>query len=150
MTDSVLPIPDDAFVLVVDDNEQNRELVAAYLDELRCEVVTLASGQAALDAVAERVPDVIILDIMMPAMSGYQVCERLRAHEATASVPIMMLTALNESSDVERALEVGATDFLIKPVQRAELLGRVRAQIAHRRLESRVQAGIADLKSLAG
>ena len=100
-------------IFVVDDNAQNRELILGFLDDLEQELVQFASGAEALEACAAKAPDLVLLDIMMPRMSGYQVCERLRAAPETSDVPVIMLTALNETADVERALEAGATDFLI-------------------------------------
>lgn len=137
-------------VYVVDDNAQNRELIVGFLDDLGSELVPFASGAEALEACESRPPDIVILDIMMPRMSGYQVCERLRASAATASVPVIMLTALNESADVERALEAGADDFLIKPVQRQELVARVEAQLGVRRCSAHVERAVSRVRRAFG
>lgn len=119
-------------ILLVDDNEQNLELLEAYLEELGAEVVTAADGLEALKQVQADPPSLILLDIMMPRMSGFQLCSRLKADPATKRIPIIMVTALNEVSDMERAHDCGADDFLTKPVNKPDLLGKVRASLAAR------------------
>jgi two-component system cell cycle response regulator len=123
-------------VLVVDDNAQNAELLEAYLDDLGVNVSVAHDGQAALDAVASEPPDLILMDIMMPRMSGYQATERLKADPKTKDIPIIMVTALGEVGDVERAVDCGADDFLTKPVNKLELLTRVRSLLRVRQLQS--------------
>lgn len=113
-------------ILVADDNPQILELLEAYLDPLGVNVVTVADGQLALDAIAERRPDLILLDVMMPKRSGFEVCRTIKQDEALREIPVIMVTALNEVGDVERAKELGADDFLSKPVHKLELLDRVR------------------------
>ncbi len=137
-------------ILVVDDNAQNVELLLAYLDDLECELRVARDGQEALDMVARDPPELILLDIMMPNVSGYQVCERLKQHEATREIPIIMVTALNEVGDVERAVEAGADDFLTKPVQKLELVTRVRSLLRVRHLRSQLDATLAEMKKLRG
>ena len=83
-------------------------------------------GLEALSSVQASTPDIILLDIMMPRMSGYQVCEQLKKNPDTRDIPIIMVTALNEVGDVERAVDAGADDFLTKPVNRLELITRVK------------------------
>ena len=114
-------------VLLVDDNDQNLELLEAYLEDLACEVRTAHDGIEALEAVAKSPPDMILLDVMMPRMSGFQACKRLKSDPATRDIPIVIVTALSEVSDVEHAVDVGADDFLSKPVNRIELVTRVRS-----------------------
>jgi two-component system alkaline phosphatase synthesis response regulator PhoP len=94
-------------ILIADDTEQNVELIQAYLDELGCRVVTAFDGQETLDRVAEAKPDLVLLDIMMPKLSGFEVCRKLKADPATRDIPICMVTALTEEGDIERAVEAG-------------------------------------------
>lgn len=127
-----------AGVLVVDDNASNAELLCAYLEELGWPVRVASGGDAGLKMAQETPPDVILLDVMMPKISGYEVCEALRGDDRTKDIPIVMVTALNAVSDVERAAEVGADDFLTKPVRKSELLLRVRAMAKLASLRKRV------------
>ena len=140
----------DCRVLLVDDHEQNLELLLAYLEELGCELRTAADGPEALDDVAKHPPDLILLDIMMPKMSGFQVCKKLRADAATANIPVRMVTALNEVADVERAVEVGANDFISKPVQRVELLTRTRSLLQLAKLQKQLKQTVGQVRKLQG
>ena len=92
---------EDSTILVVDDNAQNLELIVAYLDGLGCKVVTAVDGIDAMAKIAQRVPDLILLDVMMPRMSGFEVCRKCKVAPETRDVPIIMVTALNELSDIE-------------------------------------------------
>jgi CheY-like chemotaxis protein len=126
-------------VLIADDTEQNVELLQAYLDELGCRVVTAFDGQETLDRVADAKPDLILLDIMMPKVSGFEVCRKLKADPATRNIPICMVTALNEEADIERAVEAGTDDFLSKPINKWELLTRVRSLLRVRHLQNELE-----------
>jgi len=137
---------EDATVLVVDDNEQNLELLQAYLDDLGCRIRTARDGLEAMAEVDAAVPDLVLLDVMMPRMSGFQVCERIKASPRTRDVPVIMVTALNEVGDVERAVEAGADDFLTKPVNRLELVTRVRSLLRVRRLKHQLDATLDELR----
>ncbi len=137
-----------ATVLLVDDNEQNLELLAAYIEELKCTVVTATDGIGALDAVRSARPNLILLDVMMPRMSGFQVCARLKQDAATRDIPVVMVTALNEVGDVERAVDSGADDFLTKPVNRAELLTRARSLIRLSLLQRQCNKTLAELRAI--
>src|SRR4249919_1696875 len=106
-------------VLVVDDTPQNVRLLEAILIPRGYTVVSAASGEQALDRVAEQMPDLVLLDIMMPGIDGHEVCRRLRADPATALLPIVMVTASGDQNKVA-ALESGADDFIPKPVNQAE------------------------------
>lgn len=133
-------------MLVVDDNEQNLELLQAYLDDLGCRIRTARDGLEAMAEVDAAVPDLVLLDVMMPRMSGFQVCERIKASPRTRDVPVIMVTALNEVGDVERAVEAGADDFLTKPVNRLELVTRVRSLLRVRRLKHQLDATLDELR----
>jgi two-component system, OmpR family, alkaline phosphatase synthesis response regulator PhoP len=112
-------------ILIADDNQANCELLEAYLVGLPCEIEVAEDGQATLDQVAAFHPDLILLDVMMPKFSGFEICKKLKSDPTTKSIMILMVTALNELGDIQRAVEVGADDFVSKPVNRVELLKRV-------------------------
>lgn len=112
-------------ILIADDNEANVELLEAYLAGLDCETAVAVDGQDTLTKVAAIKPDLILLDIMMPKLSGFEVCQKLKANPATREIMILMVTALNERGDIERAVAAGTDDFLSKPVNKLELLKRV-------------------------
>lgn len=114
-------------VLLVDDNPQNLELLEAYMEEVQeVRVVTATNGLEAMTKVAEEKPSLILLDIMMPKMSGFEVCQRIKSDPKTRDIIIIMVTALNETSDVERAAECGTDDYLSKPIDKAALIKQVR------------------------
>jgi CheY-like chemotaxis protein len=121
-------------ILIADDNQQNRELLDAYLADEGHVVEMAADGEETLRKVREFSPDLILLDIMMPRMSGYEVCQRLKADEQTRKVSVLMVTALKETGDIEKAVAAGADDFLSKPVHRLELRTRVRSLLRVRHL----------------
>lgn len=137
-------------VLVVDDNEQNRELIQAYLEDLGCEIRAASDGADALREVEERQPDMILLDVMMPRMSGFQACARIKASPQTRDIPVVMITALNEVGDVERAVESGADDFLTKPVNKLELLTRVRSLLRVRHLKKQLDKTLEQMRRMGG
>jgi CheY-like chemotaxis protein len=112
-------------ILIADDNQANCELLEAYLSEIDCEVAMAVDGAEAIDKVASFRPDVILLDIMMPKFSGFEVCEKIKSNESSKNVMVLMVTALNELGDIERAVRSGTDDFLSKPVNKVELLKRV-------------------------
>ena len=123
-------------VLIADDNQQNCELLDAYLADEGYHVEMVYDGQQTLEAVARRQPDLLLLDIMMPRLSGYEVCTRLKGNPATRDIPILMVTALAEMSDIEKAVDAGADDFLTKPINKLELTTRVRSLLRVRHLTS--------------
>ena len=135
-------------VLIADDTEQNVELLQAYLDELGCRVVTAADGQETLDRVAEAKPDLILLDIMMPRLSGFEVCRKLKGSPATRDIPICMVTALTEEGDIEKAVDAGTDDFLSKPINKWELLTRVRSLLRVRHLQSELERTLSYLEEV--
>lgn len=112
-------------ILIADDNSQNCELLEVYLAEVDAEVAVAVDGQDTLDKVASFQPDVILLDVMMPKLSGFEVCRKLKDDPTTSGIMILMVTALNELGDIERAVEAGTDDFLSKPVNKVELVKRV-------------------------
>lgn len=112
-------------ILIADDNQANVELLEAYLAGVDCDVEIAVNGQDALDKAASFMPDLILLDVMMPKLSGFEVCQKLKSDPATSRIMILMVTALNELGDIERAVTAGTDDFLSKPVNKVELLKRV-------------------------
>lgn len=112
-------------VLIADDNEANRELLEAYLSGLDCVTEIAIDGQETMDKAVSFKPDLILLDVMMPKLSGFEVCEKIKSDPELKKIMILMVTALNELGDIERAVDAGTNDFLSKPVNRVELLKRV-------------------------
>jgi DNA-binding response OmpR family regulator len=113
-------------ILIVDDEPLGQETVAALLGPLGYQLIVTGSGAEALQLALARPPDVILLDVMMPGMDGFEVCRRLRATPALAEEPVILLTALDDRDSRLRGIEAGADDFVSKPYDRAELHARVR------------------------
>src|SRR6201992_4061406 len=118
-----------ARVLVVDDILSNVKLLEAKLTAEYFEVVSAFNGAEALARMAEHAPDIVLLDVMMPGMDGFEVCRRIKANPKTAHVPVVMVTALDQPSDRVAGLDAGADDFLTKPVDDAALFARVRSLV---------------------
>ena len=135
-------------VLVVDDNPQNLELLVAYLESLGCQVLTAVDGLEALEKVRTETPDLVLLDVMMPRMSGFEVCRKLKSDPASREIPIIMVTALNELGDIQRGVESGTDDFITKPVNRLELTTRVRTLLRVRHLKNELERTLQYLSEL--
>ena len=112
-------------VLIADDNEANVELLEAYLADMDVDIAVAVDGQDTLDKAASFQPDLILLDVMMPKLSGFEVCQKLKSSPETSKIMILMVTALNEHGDMERAVDAGTDDFLSKPVNKESLIKRV-------------------------
>ncbi len=112
-------------ILIADDNSANVDLLEAYLDGIECEVEVASDGAQTLEKVASFHPDLILLDVMMPKLNGFEVCKQIKDDPETNRIMILMVTALNELGDIERAVSAGTDDFLSKPIQRIELVKRV-------------------------
>lgn len=138
----------DATILLVDDNPQNLELLQAYLEDLPCKIVLATDGDEALKAVEQSPPDLVLLDIMMPKMSGFEVCRQVKGDEELKKIPIIMVTALNELSDIERGVECGTDDFLSKPINRLELVTRVKSLLRVKHLKSELERTLAYLNDV--
>ncbi len=119
-------------ILITDDSQLNAELLEAHLEGTGFDTKIVSNGDDALKAAKEWKPDVILLDVMMPKLSGFEVCRRLRADANTQDVGVLMITALDQPTDVEQAVSSGTDDFITKPINKTELLLRVRAMLDSR------------------
>ncbi|MBV8780402.1 MAG: response regulator [Phycisphaerae bacterium] len=135
-------------VLIVDDNAQNVELLQAFLESLPVKLITAADGVEALEMVSQHSPDLILLDVMMPRMSGFQVCRKLKGDAKTRDIQILMVTALNELGDIEQATECGTDDFVSKPVNKFELITRVKSLLRVRHLKSELERALTYLNEI--
>jgi CheY-like chemotaxis protein len=126
-------------ILIADDNVPNVELLEAYLDGVECEIAVATDGRDTLNKVAEFQPDLILLDIMMPKLSGFEVCKTLKRDAKTKQIMILMVTALNELGDIERAVAAGCDDFLSKPVNKLELIKRVENMLRLRQVTDELE-----------
>ena len=125
-------------VLIVDDNLQNLELIQAYMESLPCRLLSAKDGAEALQVIDRERPDLVLLDVMMPKLSGFDVCQRVKAAAATKDTIIVMVTALHEVGDMERAVESGCDDFVSKTVNKVELITRVKGLLRLRILKRRM------------
>jgi PleD family two-component response regulator len=126
-------------ILIADDNQPNVELLEAYLADVDCEIDFAYDGQETMDKVASFKPQVILLDVMMPKLSGFEVCKKIKDDAATRNIMILMVTALNELGDIERAVDAGTDDFLSKPVNKIELVKRVENMLRIRNVTDEVE-----------
>jgi CheY-like chemotaxis protein len=131
--------PEKSHILIADDNQPNVELLEAYLSGLDVDTAIAVDGQDTLAKVDSFKPHLILLDIMMPKLSGFEVCKKLKSDAATRGIMILMVTALNELGDIERAVQAGTDDFLSKPVNKAELLKRVDNMLKLRHVTDEVE-----------
>ncbi len=135
-------------VLIADDNPQGAELLEAYLSSTDYELRIASDGAQTMDAVAAWQPDLILLDVMMPRLSGFEVCKRLRANAATRDIAVLMVTALDQPSDIEKAVEAGTDDFLSKPINKSELLLRVRSMLRSRQNKRELDRALAYIEAV--
>ncbi|MDQ6918412.1 MAG: response regulator [Candidatus Dormibacteraeota bacterium] len=146
MTDKA---PRQQVVLVVDDHPLNLELIEGCLADVDCRVITATDGIEALELVKKDRPDLVLLDVMMPRMDGYEVCQRLKDSPEGKLLPVVMVTALGQIADRVRGLEVGADDFIVKPIERVELVARVRSLLRVKQLYDRLDDAQRTIFSLA-
>jgi two-component system alkaline phosphatase synthesis response regulator PhoP len=137
-------------VLIADDNPQGVELLEAYLADCGYEIQTAADGEETLRKVRDWQPDLILLDIMMPKISGFEVCKRLRADPQTHDTAVLMITALDQQSDIDRAVEAGTDDFLTKPINKTELLLRMRSVLKSRLMQRDLERALAYFDAVEG
>ena len=136
-------------VLVVDDVSANVELLKSLLTREGYKVVTASDGEQALEMVEPEHPDLVLMDVLMPKLSGFQVCERLKQNKATRLTPVVLVTALYESGDRIRGINAGADDFLTKPVNAHELKARVRSLVRLKRYTDDLDSAESVILSLA-
>jgi two-component system, OmpR family, alkaline phosphatase synthesis response regulator PhoP len=129
-------------ILIADDDPLGAELLEAYLGEIGCELRTASDGEQTLQLVASWRPDLILLDVMMPRISGFEVCKRLRNDPDTSNIAIIMVTALDQASDMDRAVEAGTDDFVSKPINKTDLLLRVGALLRSREKKSDLERAL--------
>lgn len=135
-------------ILIADDNPQGVELLEAYLAGSDYDLEVATDGEDTLGKVGTFQPDLILLDVMMPKISGFEVCKRLRHNPATRDVSIVMVTALDQNSDIDRAVEAGTDDFLSKPINKTELLLRVRSLLKSRHNQKELERALAYIDSV--
>jgi two-component system alkaline phosphatase synthesis response regulator PhoP len=135
-------------VLVVDDDQPSLELLQAYLEDVDCETVLAHDGLQAMEIIGKKPPDLILLDIMMPKMSGFEVCKRVKNDPKTNGIPVIMVTALNEFGDIERGIDSGTDDFISKPVNKLELTTRVKTMLKLKHLGDKLERTLAYLSEI--
>jgi DNA-binding response OmpR family regulator len=122
-------------ILVVDDNPDNLRLLAGILSEHHSKIRLAPSGERALATIRKEAPDLVLLDIMMPHMNGFEVCRQLKADQETAGIPIIFISALDETIDKVKAFSMGGVDYITKPFKSEEVLARVKTHLSLRRLQ---------------
>jgi DNA-binding response OmpR family regulator len=130
-------------VLIADDNAPNADLLEAHLDGTGYETKIVSNGEETIAAARSWQPDLILLDVMMPKLSGFEVCRQLRADPATRDIAVLMVTALDQANDVEMAVESGTDDFITKPINKSELVLRVRAMLESREKPNELERTLA-------
>jgi len=135
-------------ILVVDDLPVNIQLIQNYLSAVGYDTMAATNGEEALSRIHERLPDLILLDVMMPRMDGFETCRRLKSNLSTQYIPVIMVTALNELDDKIRGIEAGADDFISKPFNRLELLARVKSLLRVKTLHDQLQVKIRQLEQM--
>ncbi len=142
-------MPRGSKILIVDDNQQNLELLEAYLSGADYHVIKASNGEEALQKVAQDPPDLVLLDLIMPKLDGFEVCQRLKGDEATRLIPIVMTTTLQEMEDRIKGIEAGADDYLTKPIIKRELMARVRSLLRVKHLNDQLERTEGVISSLA-
>jgi CheY-like chemotaxis protein len=126
-------------ILIADDNQPNVELLEAFLAEVDCDIAVAVDGRDTLEKVATFQPDLILLDVMMPKLSGFEVCKAVKSNPKTRRTMVLMVTALNERGDIELGVDSGTDDFLSKPVNKVELVKRVQNMLKLRHVTDELE-----------
>ena len=134
------PYPAEQAILIVDDNPTNVEVLLDYLSDSGLKVLVAEDGQSALEQVEYLKPDLILLDVMMPSVDGFETCRRLKENEETKDIPVIFMTSLADTLNKVKGFTVGAVDYVTKPVQHEEMLARVTTHLTLRRLQQQLQA----------
>ncbi|MEW6730503.1 MAG: response regulator [Acidobacteriota bacterium] len=137
-----------ATILVVDDDQDTREYLAMFFERFKYEVLLASNGAEALALANSAHPDVILLDVIMPDIDGYQVCRRLKDDPTTSHIPVILITVLRKLEDEVRGFEAGAHDYISKPYNQAELSARINAALRVKRLQDELQRRNLALKEL--
>jgi two-component system, sensor histidine kinase and response regulator len=148
LTQAVMTLPVDrreATLLIVDDKPQNLRLISDFLAEQGFELMLTRSGAQALEKIQREMPDLVLLDVTMPEMDGFEVCRRLKLDPRTASVPVIFMTALDDTAHKVQGFRLGAVDYITKPIQREELLARIEHHVKLYTLEKELRAKSDDL-----
>ncbi len=135
-------------VLIVDDDQPSLELLQAYLEDVDCETMSAHDGLQALKIISKTPPDLVLLDIMMPKMSGFEVCKKIKNDPRTSDIPVIMVTALNEFGDIEQGINSGTDDFISKPINKLELLTRVKTMLKLKHLSDTLERTLAYLSEI--
>lgn len=136
----------EQLILIVDDNPTNLGVLADYLETYDFEIITAVDGEDALETASEALPDLILLDVMMPGIDGFETCRQLKTAEATQDIPVIFMTALASEADKVRGFEVGAVDYVTKPVMQREVLARVNTHLCIRNLNRNLRKQLAELE----
>ncbi|MBI9081808.1 MAG: response regulator [Pseudodesulfovibrio sp.] len=138
-------------ILVVDDQPANLQVLLTFLKQHGFSVLVADNGHRALKALEkEKKPDLILLDVMMPGMDGFETCSRIKENEAIADIPVIFMTALDSTEDKMRGFKAGGLDYITKPFQQAEVLARVKTHITLRQQKLELQQALDEVKQLKG
>ncbi len=140
----------ETVILIVEDSVSNLQLLEHLLAETGYRILTAVNGKSGVKTAVEEPPDLILLDIIMPGMDGYQVCERLKAIPETRHIPIIFLTARRATEDVVRGFKAGAVDYVFKPFEKEELLARVHTHVLLKQTIADLRTALAEIKTLKG
>lgn len=157
MNDEILIAHKKPLVLIVDDVPENIQVLAGVLSNEYCEIAAATSGEQSLKLIRKSCPDLILLDIMMPGMDGFEVCRKLKDIPETKNIPVIFLTAMTEIDHIVKGFELGAVDYVTKPFNSAEMLSRVRTHLklkkamdAEKELIANLKEALAQVKQLSG